>query len=114
MLVTLDTSHFEISPLNDVARMNILDMSFALDTSHFEISPLNKVLKENMWLMSITPEVSHCPIDPCGPLEQSPSMSISRHELTAPLRYALRISFFEGCGDFEGCGEDAAVGWGAE
>ena len=39
--VTLDTSHFERSSLNDVAHINMSAMSLALDTSHFEMSPLN-------------------------------------------------------------------------
>ena len=38
---SLDTSHFEISPPNDVAPQNISSMSVTLDTSHFEMSPLN-------------------------------------------------------------------------
>ena len=41
MFVTLDTSHFERSPLNDDAKENILRMLVTLDTSHSERSPLN-------------------------------------------------------------------------
>ena len=41
MLVTLDTSHFERSLLNDDAEWNVQRMSVTLDTSHFERSPLN-------------------------------------------------------------------------
>ena len=41
ILVTLDTSHFEMSTLNNVALENISLMSVTLDTSHFEMSPLN-------------------------------------------------------------------------
>ena len=44
MLVTLVTSHFEISQLKDVAPMNMPFMSTTLDTSQFETSPLNFVL----------------------------------------------------------------------
>ena len=41
MVLTLDTSHFEMSPLNDVALANMVFMVLTLDTSHFEMSPLN-------------------------------------------------------------------------
>ena len=41
MWVTFDTSHFERSPLNDVAAVNIAGMLVTLDTSHFERSALN-------------------------------------------------------------------------
>ena len=44
MLVTLDTSHFEMSALKDRAVKNIEDVSFTLDTSHFEISPVKEVV----------------------------------------------------------------------
>ena len=40
MLVTLDTSHFEMSPLKDVAPLNILLILVTLDMSHFEMSLL--------------------------------------------------------------------------
>merc|ERR1719174_3373599 len=36
ILVTFDTSHFEMSPLKDFAPLNILDIVVTLDTSHFE------------------------------------------------------------------------------
>jgi len=39
MLVTLDTSHFEMSQLNAAALINIPDIYFTLATFHFEISP---------------------------------------------------------------------------
>ena len=42
IVVTLDTSHFDMSLLNEVASRNIPDMSCTFDTSHFEMSPLNK------------------------------------------------------------------------
>ena len=48
MSVTLGTSHFEMSTLNDVARMNIKAMSVTLDTSQFEMSLLNDVARMNM------------------------------------------------------------------
>ena len=41
MLVTLDTSHLEMSPLNDDATENMCAMSVTLDTSQLEILPLN-------------------------------------------------------------------------
>ena len=40
ILVALDTSHFEMSRLNDVAPGNISCMLVTLDTSHFERSSL--------------------------------------------------------------------------
>ena len=43
MSLTLDTSHFEMSPLIDDAEANMLCMLVTLDTSHFEMSPLNAV-----------------------------------------------------------------------
>ena len=43
ILVTLDTSHFEMSALKDRARKNMSDMSSTLDTSHFEMSLSNIV-----------------------------------------------------------------------
>ena len=41
MLVTLDTPHWDRSPLNTRACMNMLFMLVTLDTSHLERSPLN-------------------------------------------------------------------------
>ena len=41
MLVTLDTSHLEMSQLNDVAEANMPSMLVTLDTSQLERSPLN-------------------------------------------------------------------------
>ena len=41
MSVTLDTSHLDMSPLNDVAERNMYAISVTLDTSHLEMSPLN-------------------------------------------------------------------------
>ena len=41
MLVTLDTSHLEMSPLNDDAEWNMSSMLVTLETSHLEMSPLN-------------------------------------------------------------------------
>ena len=41
MLVTLDTSHLDMSPLNDDADLNMALMLVTLDTSQSEISPVN-------------------------------------------------------------------------
>ena len=41
IVVTLDTSHLEISPLNDGAKENMYAMLVTPDTSHLERSPLN-------------------------------------------------------------------------
>ena len=79
MLVTLDTSHFEMSASNDAALLNMECISVTLDTSHLERSPLNLFAAEmglcfewnNHSLMSVTPETSHDPIGPCGLSEQS-------------------------------------------
>ena len=69
MLVTLDTSHLEISPLNDFAPENMSSILVTLDTSHLERSPLNsyalgigsKSLTNNL-LISVTAETSQDPI----------------------------------------------------
>ncbi len=54
----------------------MLYMVVTLDTSHLAISPLNLFAPEalsalNNSLMSVTAETSQDPIGPCGPLEQS-------------------------------------------
>ena len=41
ILVTLDTSHLERSPLNDDAEANMPCKMVTLDTSHLEMSALN-------------------------------------------------------------------------
>ena len=82
MVRTLDTSHFERSRLNDLAERNIELMSFTLDTSHFEISPLNDVAWENVRPMLVILDTPHSPIGPCAPFEQSPFDSL-RHATTA-------------------------------
>merc|ERR1719472_802609 len=56
---TPDTSHFERSPLNNDADWNIVFMFFALDTSHFERSPLNDDDLLNMARMNFTLDTSH-------------------------------------------------------
>ena len=42
IITTLDTSHFEMSPLKLVASENMRLMSATLDTSHFDRSPFNE------------------------------------------------------------------------
>ena len=48
MMVTRDTSHLEMSPLNDDAEWNMAHMLVTLDTSHLEISPLKDDALANM------------------------------------------------------------------
>ena len=81
MLVTLDTSHLEISLLNDDAELNMYAMLVTLDTSHFERSPLNDFAAWKMARMSVTLDTSQEEIGPCGPLEQSEDSC--RHSLMA-------------------------------
>ena len=65
-------------------------MSVTLDTFHFERSPLNlsapgtisPVLSMNNPLISVTAETSHAQIGPCGPVEQSVGDSL-RHSTMA-------------------------------
>ena len=72
MSIALDTSQFEMSPLNDVAPLNMRHIVRTLDTSHFEMSPLNNVAPLNIRVMSIKSDTSHVAIVPCEPFEQSP------------------------------------------
>ena len=118
MVVTLDTLHLEMSPLNDVAPPNMLCMLVTFNTFQFEMSPLNAELKPNIEVMVVTLDTSHFerspsnlsapgtsvasnklsisvtadtsqdPIGPCGPLEQSVGDSF-RHSTTAAWRSAL-------------------------
>ena len=64
-------------------------MSFTLDTSHFEMSRLNDVIPRKIALMSVTLDKSHSPIVPCGPSEQSRSRVNVRQVVTAFLSSAL-------------------------
>ena len=127
MLPTLDTSHFEMSPLNDVTQRNIAGMFLTLDTSHFERSRLNDFAARNILLMSFTLDTSHfersalmshkrtygscrrrlirpshSPIGRCGLLEQSPFGDSLRHAPTALLSCTLD------------CGTNAGLRVGAE
>ena len=83
MLVTLDTSHLEMSQLNELASRNIPCMLTTLDTSQSEISALNDLASINIKLISVTLDTSHPPIDPYELREQSPSGDKSRHLPTA-------------------------------
>ena len=95
MLVALDTSHLEISLLNDDASANMAFMLVTLDTSHFERSPLNNDAEEparvpNDELMSVTADTSQDPIGPYRPLEQSVGESL-RHSAMAALISSLEF-----------------------
>ena len=59
MFFTLDTSHFEMSRLNDSAKANMPNIVVTLDTSHLEMSLLNEVAEENIPSMVVTLDTSH-------------------------------------------------------
>ena len=59
------------------------DMLVALDTSHLDMSPLKEFTLANTRLMSVTLDMSHSAIGPCAPLEQSPLGDNWRHASTA-------------------------------
>ena len=64
-------------------------MVFTLDTSHFEMSPLNEGYhaRWNVDCMLVTAETFQDPIGPCGPLEQS--LVSFRHSAMAALSSAF-------------------------
>ena len=64
-------------------------MSLTLNTFHFEISPLNDPAPMKMELMSMILDTSHSPIAPCGPAEQSPFGDNFRHAVTLFLSASL-------------------------
>ena len=64
MLVTLDTSHFDMSQLNDDALENMRFIFFTLDTSHLEMSLLNDDAEANMNSILTTLETSHLEMSP--------------------------------------------------
>ena len=72
MLPTLDTSHLEMSPLNDDAEWNMYVIVVTLDTSHLEMSPTNLfasgrglfLVSRNNRLISVIAETSQDPIGP--------------------------------------------------
>ena len=88
--VTLDTSHFEMSPLKEFAPANMAYILVTLDTSHFEMSPLNDVAELNVRLISVTVETSQDPMGPWGPLEQSVGARF-RHSFIAALNSSLDL-----------------------
>ena len=104
MPVTLDTSHFDRSPLKDDASVNMRCILVTLDTSHFERSPSNLLALgtgipfelANKLSMSLTAETSQDPIGWCGPLEQS--MDIFRHSLMAAWSSLLDLRVNPGLG----------------
>ena len=70
MFSTLNTSHFDRSPLNDVAPSNMPYIFLARNTRHFEISPSNNDIEEtdcaeNVLLKSMILTTSHSCIGPC-------------------------------------------------
>ena len=78
-----------MSPLNDEAHRNMPGMVVTLDTSHLEISPLKSFALENRLLMSVTRDTSHSPMGPCRPVERSPFGDSFKHLSTALLSSAL-------------------------
>ena len=54
VLLTRDTSHPEMSPLNDVALRNMWVILVTLDTSQLEKGPLDDRVNENMASMLVT------------------------------------------------------------
>ena len=78
-----------MSPLNSCAAENIISMLVTLDTSHRDMSSLNSCAPENIELISGTADTSHDPIGPCGPSEQ-PAGSF-RHSLTAAWSFFLEF-----------------------
>ena len=95
ILVTLDTSQLEMSPLNDFAAVNMRRMLVTLDTSHSEMSPLNVDISgtchaSNKLIILVTAETSQAPIRPCGLLKQSVGVSLT-HCTMAALTSALDV-----------------------
>ena len=88
ILFAFDTSHVEISPLNDDAAANMNAILVTLNTSHLERSPLNDNAEENIFLISVTADTSQDPIGPCGPWEQSLGESFT-HSAMAPCSSVL-------------------------
>ena len=71
--------------LKESAPINIKSIFVTLDTSHFEMSTLNNVAEEKRSSMISILDTSQSPICPCGPPEQSPFGENSRHVRTASL-----------------------------
>ena len=64
----------------------MLRMLVTLDTSHFDRSPLKEVAPRNISSISVTLDTSHDPIGPVGPCAQLPTGELSMHASTAFLR----------------------------
>ena len=64
-------------------------MLVTLDTSHFEMSPLKVRLESKIVVISVTDDTSQFPIGPCGLLEQSPGGDCLRHAPMALLSCTL-------------------------
>ena len=90
MLVTLDTSHLEMSPLNDGEA----------GTSH----------AWNKFLIFFTPETSQDPIGPCGPLEQSAFEESSVHSAMASWSSVLDFGVHPVVG-FCDCSHTVGMAW---
>ena len=80
---------------NDDAPENIFSMLVTLDTSHLEMSALNDdasgtLFALNKLIISVTPDTSQDPIGPCGPSEQSKSPRF-RHSAMAASSSALDL-----------------------
>merc|ERR1719201_1453892 len=68
MSVTLDTSHLEMSPLNDDALKNISPMLVTLDTSQLEMSPSKDDAGLNIRNISVTLDTSQLDMSPLNSL----------------------------------------------
>ena len=98
MLFTPDTFHLEMSPLNDDANASMARMLVHLDVSHFERSPLNLFApgiglcfaSTNKFSISVTAETSQAPIGLYRLLEQS--VDSSRHSAMAVRSCALVLA----------------------
>ncbi len=83
MLVTLETSHKEMFWLNAIAEMNIPYMLVTFETSHAEMLELKVPLDLNKSSINVTPETSQLLMSPYFTLA-SPSLLIQ--SLTAPCK----------------------------
>ena len=87
MSMTLETSHFEMSPVNTVVPKNILCMSVTREMSHFEMSPSNTFVRENIRAMAVTLDTSQ--------FEMSPLNCVAPQKV-ADMSFTLDTSHFEG------------------
>ena len=98
MVLTLETSQCEMSPLNALARVKRKLISVTLDVSQLERSPLNDVARINKQDMSVIFDTSQPAIGPCELDGPSPLADNVRHASTAPLSSGLD------------CGENTGMG----